>query len=177
MAFFVPGHWASLSAFILACLSAWAILPNFDERFQYLSARKQYVRYFTGSEILRLRKHQADRLSHLGLLIDRHSGKGEKIFAAPMLAGIYPLFERMPAAYDIFPVYPASRSSQLLMIKQLEQANIAIALIQDVPLDCRPELQFSNNYDLVFKYFINNFQKIPENNGIKGFVIFTRTKN
>ena len=177
MAFFVPGHWASLSAFILACLSAWAILPNFDERFQYLSARKQYVRYFTGSEILRVRKHQADRLSHLGRLINRHSGKGEKIFAAPMLAGIYPLFERMPAAYDIFPVYPASRSSQLLMIKQLEQANIAIAIIKDVPLDCRPELQFSNNYDLVFKYFINNFQEISENNGIKGFLIFIRTKN
>jgi hypothetical protein len=129
-----------------------------------------------GSEILRLRKPIADRLSHLGHLINRHSGKGEKIFAAPVLAGIYPLFERMPAAYDVFPVYPASRSNQFSMIRQLEQANIAIAIIEDVPLDRRPELRFSNNYDLVFEYLLNNFQELSTNEQIKDFFVFIRSE-
>jgi hypothetical protein len=168
----VPSHWAILLVLLLACSSAWALLPHFDERFQFLVARTRYRRFSTSAETLRLHQRTAAQLTYLGHLIDRHSRKGEAIFAAPQLAGFFPLFERSPAAYDTFPVYPASRSEQLSMIEQLERANTRMAIIRDVPVDRREDLRFSSNYDLVFEYLQKKFHKLPNNDLIENYFVF-----
>ncbi|CUH88195.1 hypothetical protein PH5382_02128 [Phaeobacter sp. CECT 5382] len=98
-------------------------------------------------------------------VVHARSGPQDALFVAPALPALLALFHRKSAVYDTFPVYPASVSAQLRMIRELECSAPPLAIISKGMIDQREDLRFENNYSLVFDYLAEQYECLSETPG------------
>jgi len=170
----LPGPMAALPIILAGLISAWVILPVFDEGFQQIVYNKKRVEGLENYKTLRLTPPQAQLVNAFASVISENSRKGETLFTAPVLPGLHALFNRQPACYDTFAVYPASKINQHSMLSEIKQSHPALAIIQNSPIDGRKDLIFSNNYDQVWAYFKSQYTRIDHPDIPDSFSIFVR---
>ena len=113
-------------------------------------------------------------LEQLNSIINTRSGSDEKCFFAPSIPGFYALYNREPAAYDTYCVYPATPEKQEKMRQELIANRAKLAIIFDVLLDGRDDLRFSRTHPRVYEYFRQNFELNVDENIPDHIKIFTR---
>ena len=107
---------------VLALLTASSILlnnKNLQNSARRLIKPKTNVKLVLNNEFFLLPQPQADMLEQLNSIINSRSGSDEKCFFAPSIPGFYALYNREPAAYDTYCVYPATPEKQEKMMQEL----------------------------------------------------------
>jgi|GEM_PF-1012835 len=110
-----------------------------------------------GGERLWLRAYEADLLGRLYAWTEKHSRAGEPVLMLPLLVTLYPLFDRAPAIYDTFCVYPADEGEEAGMIRELERAEAPLAVIINVALDGRDDLKFCHTHPRLWHYLQEHY--------------------
>jgi hypothetical protein len=162
---------------VLALLTASSILlnnKNLQNSARRLIKPKTNVKLVLNNEFFLLPQPQADMLEQLNSIINSRSGSDEKCFFAPSIPGFYALYNREPAAYDTYCVYPATPEKQEKMMQELIANRAKLAIIFDVLLDGRDDLRFSRTHPRVYEYFQQNFELHVDENIPDHIKIFTR---
>lgn len=172
---FLPRPWASLLLAFIAALSSWAILPQWSVFFKFIRNPKHYRKYDTGHEVLRLSNGQANIFEALSQIINANSAKDDAVFFAPSVPGLYRLFGRRPALYDIYCIYPETPGKQSQMIKSLQDQEIRIVIIYDQPIDQNEKLMFSKTHSQVWHYLTRHFDLLENDHLPQVVKIFIKT--
>lgn len=173
---FLSWPWAALLLASLGALSAWMIIPQWSTLFNFIGNRKQYVTFETGREALKLTGGQAANFTTLKQIIDTYSKEEDTAFFAPSAPGFYQLFNRQPALYDVYCIYPETDENQSMMIKLLGEQRTSIIIIYEQRIDNNDNLMFSKTHPQVW-HFLNNHYDRLEQTKLPGFVkVFTKTQ-
>ncbi len=174
---FLPWQWATLSLGVICILSAWAILPKLSNLFNFTFNKQDYKNYDTGKEILKIKDGQAKTLTLLRQVVDACTVKGDKVLFASSIPGFYRLFDRQPALYDVYCIYPETEDKQREMIKSLVKHEVKFFIIFDQPVDQKDELRFSKTHPLVWQYLYKNFVLVKNSHLPKIAKVFTTGDN
>ncbi|WP_415176711.1 hypothetical protein [Porticoccus sp.] len=162
---------------VLALLTASSILlnnKNLQNSARRLIKPKSDVKLALNNEFFLLPPPQANMLEQMNKFINTCSNSDEKCFFAPSIPGFYALYNRDPAAYDTYCVYPAGPEKQQKMIQELMTNRTKLAIIFDVLLDGRDDLRFSRTHPDVYDYLRQNFASRCYENIPDHIKIFTR---
>jgi len=167
----VGPEFASIILILLAVGSAWLVYMQPQHTFGRRGRRPFIGRFTAESETFWLPKQQAAHLTSIGALIKHHTKPGDTLLAVPTLASLYALYNRKPAAYDTYPVYPSTEQARDAMLADLQTTEPKLILIGKNAVDHRPELIFLTNYPNIGAYLDDYYQKIGEFGGVEAFVL------
>ena len=101
--------------------------------------------------------------------------RGDKTtFFAPNLCMLYALTNTQPAAYDTFPVYPATDSKQAEMIHELSTSLPTLVVINNFQLDQNADRCFSATHPKVWDYLQNEFQTVQTEKLPSTYFVFSK---
>jgi hypothetical protein len=92
--------------------------------------------------------------------VQQRMAPDENILIAPHWTTFYPILGKKSPVWEIYFLFPQSRSKQEEMINDLERKNVNWALICNWPLDGRDELRFSNTHSYMWQYLMENFEPV-----------------
>lgn len=93
-------------------------------------------------------------------LAAQYAPRDRAIFAAPFWPGAYAVLERKSPIWEIYALFPRSAEYQRQQIQELKAANPGFVVINNLALDGRADLRFSNTHALVYQYIRENFERI-----------------
>lgn len=64
--------------------------------------------------------------------------------------------------WEIYALFPRSLIFQRVEIERIKKAGPGFVIVNDAGLDGRDDLRFSNTHALVYKYILDNFDRLPE---------------
>jgi hypothetical protein len=141
-------------------VSSWTLIPAFDQRYQLRRDPASFVAFRSAETELMLPRDQAAMLDGIRDFVDENSAPGDSVLFAPLMPSFYPLFDRSPAVYDTFCVYPASPAVQSGIIGELESCDAQLAVIMQVSMDGRDDLQFSETHPLIWEHLHTSFEPV-----------------
>jgi hypothetical protein len=162
---------------VLGLMTASSILlnnKNLQNSARRLIKPKSDVKLALNNEFFLLSHPQANMLEQMNRVINTCSNSEEKCFFVPSIPGFYALYNREPAAYDTYCVYPATSEKQEKMMQELIASRAKLAIIFDMLLDDRDDLRFSRTHPRVYEYIQQNFELHVEENTPDHIKIFTR---
>ncbi|WP_094849476.1 hypothetical protein [Bordetella genomosp. 9] len=149
-------RWLSLS--ILAVASVWVNLP-YHPGWQCERAQNCVAVEVSGSSLI-MDPGTASDVVLLRRLAEQYAPGGRSIFATPFWPGAYAVLERKSPIWEIYALFPRSADYQRQQIRELKAAAPGIVVINNLALDGRAELRFSNTHALVYQYVLDNFDRI-----------------
>jgi hypothetical protein len=155
----LPGN-AALALMLALCAATVVFLrgmPEFALSWGRHGAEKVFE---TAHDRLLLDPPLADHLNRLKAVIEQHSNPADPIFVAPLNIAIVAATDRRSAAYDCFPVYPATDAAQTRMIRELKRTRPKLAIIGRQTVDGRADLLFEKNYARVNRHILNNYELV-----------------
>jgi hypothetical protein len=93
-------------------------------------------------------------------LTERYAAHGENVLFTPFWPGAYPIIGRKSVIYGNYLTFPRDAAYQQTEIARIKEANPAFVLVNNLPLDGRAELQFSNAESEMFKYFESSMHRV-----------------
>jgi hypothetical protein len=138
----------------LSANPAFALVPS--------AQRASFVAHDVAGDSLRLPAAQATYLTNLEAAIRTHVGRGDSLFVAPALPGLYPIFDKKSPDWWLYFLWPATEAMQRRTIERLEGARVEWALILDHTMDGRDDLRFRNSNALVWDYLNRSFARIDD---------------
>lgn len=144
--------------FLIIC-SIMVNNKNIKNTARRFSRKKSLTTLCLNNEFFLLPASRAEPLQQLGKIIGANSKEDDKCFFAPQMPGFYTLYNRAPAAYDTYCVYPANEEKQKRMIRELAGNKTALAIIYDTKLDGRESLRFSKTHPRVYSYLTESFER------------------
>ncbi|WP_025039842.1 hypothetical protein [Nitrosospira briensis] len=146
-------------ALVLCGASLWVmhIHPGWQCR-----ASKQCVNIEISGSELSVNARTASEIALLRKLAAEYAPNGQSFIATPFWPGAYPLLGRKSPMWEIYALFPRSKSFQQLEIERIKAANPGFILIFDFSLDGREELRFCNTHALIHQYILDNFELLPE---------------
>lgn len=161
----LPFTSVSFAFFILfgfLLLSSWAIFPSFNSFYRYLSKPKAFSILKTQKEYLILPQAETRMLSTVKDFFNQYSNPDDPVLCVPLMPAFYVLFNRKPASYDTFCIYPASQKQQEEMLTCLQNQHVPAVIVFQIPADGRKELEFSETHPLVWDYLLKNYERASE---------------
>jgi hypothetical protein len=80
------------------------------------------------------------------------------ILVAPYWTAFYPILNKKSPTWEIYFLFPQTKSQQEVIVADLEQQHVNWALTCDFYLDNRPELKFESTHSYVWEYLATNFE-------------------
>lgn len=99
----------------------------------------------------------AGDIALLHQFVNEYASNGQSFLVTPFWPGAYPLFERRSPMWDIYAVWPRSRSFEEKEIERITESHPAFVLVLTQSLDGRDELRFMNTHPLIYQYILDNF--------------------
>ncbi len=152
-----PVVWMLL--FLLITISFWIITTEIDEYYRFLRFPSHYNFYSVMGSTLIVKNNLIRLFQILEELLRKYENGNNHALFVPSMPGYYPLFNRKPACYDIFCVYPASIAKQQEMLGGIEKYRPPVVVAADVALDGRDDLRFKNTYPLVWIHLCKEYEK------------------
>jgi hypothetical protein len=84
----------------------------------------------------------------------------EGLLFVPWRPTMYPILRRKSPLYELWFFDPQTETRQKEMIEQMEQKKVNWIILDNVALDRRDELRFSNTHKLLWKYFQEHYDLI-----------------
>lgn len=106
--------------------------------------------------------------------INKNTNNGRSLYISPSRPGAYALLERKSPTWEVYAIYPRSEQFEKDELEKIKLADPEYALIIDEPLDNREDLYFHNTHPLTYKYFLNNYELLPESSYNKTYQLFHR---
>lgn len=123
-----------------------------------------------------IQKGQANLILRLTEFVEKYSKEDDFVLMLPTLVGLYPLCKREAPVYDIFCVYKASLEEERCMITELEISKAPVAIINNIQLDGKEELRFSNTHTELWKYVNEKYQRVDSRGILPPHIyLFTKT--
>lgn len=110
-----------------------------------------------GSE-LRVEQTSAEEIAFLQKLDATHAPDGESFYAAPFWPGAYALLGKKAPNWEIYALFRRSPEFEAAEIARLQAADLAYAVILDLPLDGNEALRFANTHPLTAAWLSENFR-------------------
>ena len=82
------------------------------------------------------------------------------IVAVPTLVWVYPVLGRVSPIYDTYCVNPATLEDQRTMVRQIEEHHVALAFVDNQPLDGRDDLRFERTHPEVWRFLERTFEPV-----------------
>jgi hypothetical protein len=143
----------------LAAASFW-VMHVFHPGWQCYST-KQCISVEVHDSNLQIDPGTASDIALLNQLAEEHSPEGQSFIAVPFWPGAYALLERRSPMWEIYALFPRSKTFEQKEIERIREANPGFAIIYDIPLDGREELRFRNTHPLTYQYILENFEPLP----------------
>jgi hypothetical protein len=105
-------------------------------------------------------RRDAELLDAMRTAVERHLAPGDPLLAVPTVATLLPMLNRRSAVHDFFCVYPASESEQRLMLREIEEQRVALAVVRDLALDGRDDLRFERTHPAVWSHIRSEFESL-----------------
>lgn len=103
----------------------------------------------------------ADTLRGIQSLVAEHCAEEDTFLAVPYLPGAYALTGRRAPQWEVYALFPKPEAFERREIDRIRAASPRFAIVQDIPLDGRPELMFSRTHPLQMRYLRENFREVP----------------
>ena len=104
----------------------------------------------------------ASDIALLRRLATKYTPNGQAFLVAPFWPGAYPLLERKSPMWSAYPIWPRTINVQQKEIDRIQATKLGFALIIDLPLDGREELRFKNTNPLIYRYIVDNFDRVSD---------------
>jgi hypothetical protein len=158
VALFLARPWVKWPLAVALCgASLWLLLPV-QPGWQCRPAGS-CVDVRVNDEVFNVDAWTARDIALLRTLQSRYAPDGTFI-SSPFWPGAYALLERRSPMWEIYALFPRSRSFEEAEIARIEASKPAFALIQDIALDGRDELRFRNTHPLIYRYIRENFEQV-----------------
>lgn len=156
-------RWFSATAFTIA--SVW-VMHIFHPGWQCY-ASKQCVSVEISGKNLQIDPETASNISLLQNLTEKYAPNGQSFVVVPFWPGAYPLFERKSPMWEIYALFPRSKTFEEREIERIRLAKPGFVFIFDFPLDGRDELRFKNTHPLTHQYILDDFEPIPHSSNLR----------
>jgi hypothetical protein len=107
-------------------------------------------------------------------LTERYAPHGENVLITPFWPGAYPIIGRKSVIYGNYLTFPRDPAYQQAEIARIEKAAPAFVLVNNLALDGRPDLQFSNAESEIFKYLESNMRRVDLPGMPSYYLLFVR---
>lgn len=91
----------------------------------------------------------------------QYAAGGRNFVAAPLWPGAYALLDQKSPVWEIYALFPRPAAFEEVEIARIKAADPGFALIYDLALDGDEQLRFKNSHPLTYRYFADNFQRVP----------------
>jgi hypothetical protein len=126
----------------------------------WLCAHQQCVGADVGMDKLNVDHGTASDIAMLKTLVDKFAPNGQAFIATPFWPGAYAVFARKAPMWENFAFFKHSEAFEQAEIGRIVAANPRFAVIYDLPLDSRAELQFANTHPRINQYILDNFEPL-----------------
>lgn len=113
------------------------------------------------SSLLEVNADTANAIALLRMLAAQYAPDGQSFIVTPFWPGAYALLERRSPLWEIYALFPRSKTFEHTEIERIKTARPAFVMILDHSIDGRDELRFRNTHPLTYQYIINNFERLP----------------
>jgi hypothetical protein len=108
-----------------------------------------------------LNSHQAALLRHLQRTVNGRVRPNEPLLIVPDQPGLYPVLGRTSPVWDIYAIWPDRGGLDERMLREIQEKNVRWVIVRDIPLDGQDGLRFSRTRPRVWKYLMDEFQRVP----------------
>ena len=161
--FLLVASWTTV--WVVRCISVKAAVkavaaPRYHGSFDLAYRNYNFVRTNVRGEDLWLATDKAKLVQDVTAMVEQRVSPDEAILIAPYWTTFYPILRKKSPAWEIYFLFPQSRSKQEEMINDLERKTVNWALICNEALDGRDELRFSNTHSYLWQYLMENFEPV-----------------
>jgi hypothetical protein len=103
----------------------------------------------------------AKELAMVKRIARQYAPDGRNFVATPLWPGAYALLERKSPTWEIYGLFSRPPAFEEGEIARIEAAAPGFALVYDLALDGDEQLRFKNSHPLTYRYFAENFQRVP----------------
>lgn len=103
----------------------------------------------------------AKELAMVKRIARQYAPDGRNFVATPLWPGAYALLERKSPTWEIYGLFSRPPAFEEGEIARIEAAAPGFALVYDLALDGDEQLRFKNSHPLTYRYFADNFQRVP----------------
>lgn len=94
-------------------------------------------------------------------IASQYAANGKNFVAAPLWPGAYALLDRPSPMWEIYALFPRPPAFEERELARIKAAEPGFALIYDLALDGDEQQRFKNSHPLTYRYFADNFQRVP----------------
>jgi hypothetical protein len=123
--------------------------------------------------LLEVTPETASEVSLLRKLAEEYAPNGRKFVVAPFWPGAYALLERQSPMWEVYPLFPRSRQSQVAEIQRIRMADPGFILILDFPLDGRDDRRFRHTHPEISSFVEKQFQRLHGETDSPSILLFT----
>jgi hypothetical protein len=145
--------------FILCGASIW-VMHTVHPGWQCYNS-KQWVTVEISGNTLMVDQGTANDINLLRQLTDQYVSNGESFLVTPFWPGAYALFEKKSPVWEIYALFPRQHAFQQAELKRIKEAKPAFVFIFNMPLDGQNNLLFQNTHPLIYRYVLDNFERLP----------------
>ncbi|HEY8271272.1 MAG TPA: hypothetical protein VIG33_10325 [Pseudobdellovibrionaceae bacterium] len=111
---------------------------------------------------LQIDPESAEDVGLLRKLVHQYAPNGQSFIATPFWPGAYALFERKSPLWEIYAFFLRSPDFEQAEIERIKAAKPGFALVFDFPLDGHDELRFQRTHPRIYRYILDNFDRVPD---------------
>jgi hypothetical protein len=113
-----------------------------------------------GSDMIQVDPGTASNMHTIESLVDQFApASGSTFLAVPYWPGAYALTGRKSPIWEIYGLFPRSRSFEEDELARIVSANPRFAIVQNLALEGREDLRFSNTHPETYQYISTHFAK------------------
>jgi hypothetical protein len=139
-------------SFIAAGTQSW-----FYQKLTATGTSEPFVKTDIAGNKLWISCWEAGYINSVKTLNSNYIRPDEGLLFVPWQPTMYAVLERKSPLRELWFIDKQLESRQKEMIKELEQKNVNWVILNNVALDGREELRFSNSHKLLWKYFEDHF--------------------
>ncbi len=158
---------------ILFSASFWVMYPVHPAGKCQISQRCIPVE-ISGSH-LQVDKKTVKEINLIRQAVAQHAPDQQNFIIAPFWPGAYSLFARKSPLWEIYALFPRSKTFEQKEIERLKVAKPAFALLFDFALDKREALRFKHTHPLIYQYILDHFEPKPGSHSSR-YQIYTAKK-
>ncbi|MDM0028685.1 hypothetical protein [Variovorax saccharolyticus] len=103
----------------------------------------------------------AKELAMIERIARQYAPDGRNFVAAPLWPGAYALLERKSPTWEIYGLFQRPPAFEEAEIARIKAAAPGFALVYDLALDGDERLRFKISHPLTYRYFVDNFERVP----------------